>query len=822
MIPRRFFLLLGLALLMLLIGGILNQSELIPVQMTYGNFDIPGKISFVNRLAPGVSDFASAKVYSFAETHWHPLLALFGVLFPLTLFLGLYRNQEFWRDGITRVLTQWLTFVISRLGVFRAGNVWPIRRSCLGTFPFLNCQACEMTTGACPIGLLQNLLVRGHLPFQLIGSMILFGLVLGKSICGWLCPFGFISDLFDRISLHWYKIPRSLSLVRYWVLAFVIVGPLVYLALDIPNLNFFCATFCASGKYLGLLPYYVTTATPDTLSSEIWQTPAAPVLIGQIGLTLLLLVAMLFISGRVFCRVVCPLGGFWGLFYPVSLAGIQHETKRCHGCGACETVCPMGVSRAFSGFIDRTSCITCGRCIKACDVGARRFRWGFDETASQAEEPSMESAQGYGSLYNRLRRDFYLVAMSLLARNPIGMARYAFDQTKFYRRLYGAPPEDFSTLPLVLKQDIGSCDPYDVLSREMADSVAWYGETTGSTGCPTPSFLTEKEFHAARVISKVTPHVGALDRVLAENRAVINGLTFGFTVAGMTFGDFLMHHGGMVANVGTRSTIATPERMARAFTRIRPSILTGTPIDFLCWARILKEDYPKEASGILSELKIFLSTAELCSSARSRALMKEFNLLHIDIYACVEGFFSLPCPCGEKHILPIYHTELCDADLKVTGLFGEGRFIFTNLLKKSTPLVRYLLDDFVTLYQSRCPHGFTRSIEPHGRWELTVLLNNKRLGVRHFEEAIFRHGLFGDYRVVLTDNLIEVTAEEYGSHDPVTGMEERLSTEFGLKTTVKIVPFGVITPYREVRRTKPILKIEDRRSCSTQKIPEFL
>ncbi|MBF0500254.1 MAG: 4Fe-4S binding protein [Candidatus Riflebacteria bacterium] len=821
MIPRRFIILLGIALLMLLIGGILNQSELIPIQMTYGNFDVPGKISFVNRLLPGVPDHASLKVYDFVETNWHPLIVLIGILFPLMLFFGLYKNQDYWRDGITRVFTQWTAFVISRLGVFRAGNVWPIRRSCLGTFPFLNCQACEMTTGACPIGLLQNILIRGRLPFQLVGSMLLFGLVLGKSICGWLCPFGFISDLLDRISLHWYKLPRSLSYVRYWALAFVIIGPLVYLAFGATEINFFCASICGSGKILGLLPYYVTTATPTTLSDEVWNNPQSIVLFSQIGLTLGLLIAMLLISGRVFCRVVCPLGGFWGLFYPVSLAGIQHEKKYCRGCGACETVCPMGVSRSFSGFIDRTSCMSCGRCIRKCSSGARRFRWGFEPEVIR-EEKVIETGQGYGSLYNRLRRDFYLLTMSLLARSPIGMARYAYDQTKFYNRHYGNPPEEFASLPLVLKSEIGNMDPYDLLSRDMADSVAWYGETTGSTGFPTPAFLTEREFHAARVISKITPHVSSIDRVLSNNRAIINGLTFGFTIAGMSFGDLLMNHGGMVANVGTRSTIATPERMARAFNRLRPSVLTGTPIDLLCWARILKEDYPKEATSILEELKIFISTAELCAGSRSKAIMKEFDLLHIDVYACVEGFFSVPCPCGEKHVLPIYHTELCDDDRKITGVYGEGRLIFTNLLKKSTPLVRYLLDDFVTLFPSKCPHGFARSVEPHGRWELTVLVNNKRLGVRHFEEAIFRHGLFGDYRVVLNDEVIEVTVEEYGAHDSGKEMEDRLSTEFGMKTSVKIVPFGIITNYREVRRSKPILKVEDKRSGSTQKIPEYL
>jgi len=96
------------------------------------------------------------------------------------------------------------------------------------------------------------------------------------------------------------------------------------------------------------------------------------------------------------------------------------------------------------------------------------------------------------------------------------------------------------------------------------------------------------------------------------------------------------------------------------------------------------------------------------------------------------------------------------------------------------------------------------------------------MGVRHFEEAIFSHGLFGDYRVVIEDDRIRVTAEEYGAHDSRETMARALSDVFGQRTEVELVPFGTITKYREIRQSKPILKIEDRRSTSTQVIPEYL
>ncbi|HNV70287.1 MAG TPA: 4Fe-4S binding protein [Candidatus Ozemobacteraceae bacterium] len=812
----------------LFIGMLLSQSDWIPLQMPYGNFDVAGLRSFVNRLAPGVFDHASLKLYTFDQWHWHPLIVMLGVIFPVFLIAGLWRNEEFWRWGSSRPLVQWVTFVTARLGIIRVSGAWPLKRSCLGTFPFLNCQACEMASGACPIGVLQHHLKWGVWPFSLLGSMLLFGVVLGKSICGWLCPFGFFSDLMDRLSLRLVKIPRVLGYLRYWVLALVFIGTFLYLQFGIIDRNFFCSTLCGSGKIYGLIPYWASTASGSFLPVSGW----IPDLMGvgmtlgcQVLLTLLLLVAMLLVSGRVFCRVLCPLGGFWGLFYPVSLVGIRHDSRSCSGCGACERTCPMGVSQRFEGFLDQSSCMSCGRCVKVCLSGSRRYRQELGLSLGNVEVsmPEQKPDFHYGSLYNRIRKDIYVAAITLLSRTPMATARYAWEQTDFYRKLYGDQlPDQFDELPLTLKSEIGACDPYDVLAREMTDQVVYYGETTGSTGKPTPSFYTMREFHAARILSRITPYIGALDQVLAENRAVVNGLTFGFTIAGMSFGDFLQANGGMVANIGTRSTIAPPERMVRALKRLRPSVITGTEIDLLCWLKILQEDYPQDAERVREHLKVAMSTAELCSVSRSRAIEREFGLVHVDIYACVEGFFSVPCPCGEKHILPLYHTEVLDPELKHATEYGEGRFAFTNLIKKSSPLVRYLLDDYVTISISQCPHGFKKSIVPHGRWELTVQVGGRRCGVRHFEEAIFKHGLFGDYRVVLEDGRMNVTVETFGRHEPAKTIEEALGAEFGMTTVVELVPFGTITAYREVRKSKPILKIEDRRSCSTQKIPEYL
>ncbi len=423
------------------------------------------------------------------------------------------------------------------------------------------------------------------------------------------------------------------------------------------------------------------------------------------------------------------------------------------------------------------------------------------------------------------RGRFLLGMLRRKALSPVGMARYAARHTTFYPRFYeGRDVADFTSLPILCKSTVRDVSPYEFLSDELAKKVVWYGETTGSSGSPTPAFLTRREFHGATLLSKVSPRYLAMKAILEENRTCVNGLAFGFTIAGMSFGDVLANLGGLVANVGSRSTLATPARIARAIARLKPSIIAATPTDFLCWMRILREDHPAEYPAVRARLRLLLSTAELCADARVRAIEREFGIVHVDTYACVEGFFTLACPCGEKHVLDAWHVELFDDDLRPIGPFGRGRLAFTGLLKKSTPLVRYLLDDDATVFASKCRFGFTKSVIPHGRHELVAKVGDRKVNVREVEEAIFSAGLFGDYGADLFDDRIEVNVEAYaeGTEVLAEAVARSVGAAVGLPARVRVVPFGTIVEYREPRKSKSILRLRDRRGVSSQRVPTFI
>ena len=69
--------------------------------------------------------------------------------------------------------------------------------------PGLNCYSCPAATGACPIGAFQAVVGSSRFKFSyyITGFFILFGVILGRFICGFLCPFG------------WFQDPRNWSVI---------------------------------------------------------------------------------------------------------------------------------------------------------------------------------------------------------------------------------------------------------------------------------------------------------------------------------------------------------------------------------------------------------------------------------------------------------------------------------------------------------------------------------------------------------------------------------------------------------------------------------
>jgi len=232
--------------------------------------------------------------------------------------------------------------------------------------PVLNCYSCPGALGACPIGSLQAALGRrgGRFPFYVLGSLMLFGVVLGRLICGFLCPFGLVQELLHRIPAHRLHVApgldRALRYLKYVVLAvLVVILPLAVLDANGVSKPYFCEFLCPAGTLEGGLPLLMLDSRLRQAAGWLFDWKLM-VLAAVLGLSV-------FIE-RPFCKYLCPLGAFYALFNRFSLYRMHLDTQRCIGCRRCEAVCPMQVK--VTDDINGPECIRCGQCVKACPVKA--------------------------------------------------------------------------------------------------------------------------------------------------------------------------------------------------------------------------------------------------------------------------------------------------------------------------------------------------------------------------------------------------------------------------------------------------------------------
>lgn len=244
---------------------------------------------------------------------------------------------------------------------FVSGNIYQgdTKQFCV---PGLNCYSCPGAVGACPLGSLQGSFSADKSTlFYVCGILLLYGLMFGRLICGWLCPFGLIQELLYKIKtpkLKKNKVTRILSYFKYVILVFfVFIVPIAYAFRDTP-LPSFCKYICPAGTLeggIGLLANKV---------NESYFSMLGPLFTWKFLLMVSILVACVFIF-RMFCRFICPLGALYGLFNKISFFGVKVDQPKCTNCNMCVNHCKMDIKH-----VNDQECISCGECIDICPTNA--------------------------------------------------------------------------------------------------------------------------------------------------------------------------------------------------------------------------------------------------------------------------------------------------------------------------------------------------------------------------------------------------------------------------------------------------------------------
>ncbi len=226
-----------------------------------------------------------------------------------------------------------------------------------------------------------------------IGILILIGVLVGRGLCGWACPIGFLQDLFSHAKAAVGIPPKEppTGVHRNLIaLKFAILVLLVLLSISIG------ASYLASGvagtTFRGEQPGMVQTSpacsyciTPsiravyDIFAFNRWS-PNDPIFLLQASVVGIFF-AFAMVTPRAWCRYLCPVGALSSLFNGFSMLHLSKEQDKCtRNCYVCYDVCPTRCNKvrdeATEERVSDTSCIFCMKCVDACPEDCLHIKFG--------------------------------------------------------------------------------------------------------------------------------------------------------------------------------------------------------------------------------------------------------------------------------------------------------------------------------------------------------------------------------------------------------------------------------------------------------------
>lgn len=207
--------------------------------------------------------------------------------------------------------------------------------------------------------------------------MIFFGIIFGRFICGFFCPFGWLQDILHKIPTKKFstKKLKFMCCIKYGILAITVIALPILITNEAGiSTPYFCKYICPQGILEGGIP----------LSLESGSIRAA---LGSLFLWKFLIfavvIALSVLFYRPFCKWLCPLGAFYSLFHRFSLLNYKVDKDKCIACGKCSRICKMDMD--ISKNMAHTECIRCGDCIKTCPTKAISIHYGITSPVKHKE-----------------------------------------------------------------------------------------------------------------------------------------------------------------------------------------------------------------------------------------------------------------------------------------------------------------------------------------------------------------------------------------------------------------------------------------------------
>ncbi len=239
------------------------------------------------------------------------------------------------------------------------------------------------------LAVFQVMLSEAVFPWIPLASFFLVAAFLGRSLCGWVCPFGLVQDLMGYVKRKQLEISGRTHewLIRikylFLVLIFIVSGSLAAMLATGSGEGFKSALgVFASAPFNALSPADTLFAVIPTgifnLASDVGSFAAGalavrPLLWARFAVLGIVMVLAAYVP-RSWCRYLCPHGALLAFLNRFSFLGLKRDPLKCTkaGCSDCVQVCPMKVPILDLPWEKFThpECIYCLKCVDACTTKA--------------------------------------------------------------------------------------------------------------------------------------------------------------------------------------------------------------------------------------------------------------------------------------------------------------------------------------------------------------------------------------------------------------------------------------------------------------------
>ena len=375
------------------------------------------------------------------------------------------------------------------------------------------------------------------------------------------------------------------------------------------------------------------------------------------------------------------------------------------------------------------------------------------------------------------------------------IVRYAFDKVPFYHRLYEAAGIDpdiitntkvISRLPIVTKQQARDVPLKDRTAVNSNPSACIPRTTSGATGIPV-TILEEPKSAARRAAIWLRRFWAYGIRPLDKACMVIPG----------------QHRQGILTNPSGLSGYVMKRKVLplslatdihdhiRLISKWKPDVLAAPASYYRNLIRVSEE------TEELFSLKVAIANGEMLDGKTRKLISDNFRTENVfETYGAAEvGPIAWECPTHSGyHINAESLVVECLRDGEPVAVGEPGQLCATNLYRRVTPMIRYLVGDIVTFADQECAcgRGLPLIKDKQGR-ALDFIVTTNGMYISHFRVMHMLEDVPGvaQYKVVQNgDRSIEVLVQpiEGNAEQVAEGLAQRCEELFGnMPLTIKVV-----------------------------------